>query len=175
MSTEETIPQMRDRIDAQNKQLSGLRKQNQELRTVAAESTFEAAGYNPKHAALFVTQTAEAGTIPTSEVVEAFAGEWDLAKVKVDKQEQSGESSEPVEAEEQDAPQRAPGSALDPMSRSGSSTGAGAGGAGSEAMTRQEWIQLSKTDKAAAENALRQGRVQLSGDTPVVGNPYDQQ
>lgn len=174
MSAEETIPQMRDRIDAQNKQLAGLRKQNQELRTAAAEAVFEQQGYNPRHAELFVNQTAEQGTVPTPETVAAFAGEWDLAKPQLES-EQSSAPAETEEAEEQPVDQQTPGSALAPMSRSGSSEGAGAGGAGTEKMTRQEWIQLSKTDKGAADTALRQGKVQLSGDAPpVVGNPYDQ-
>lgn len=176
MSAEETIPQLRERIDQQNKHIAGLRKQNGDLFSVAASAAFESAGYNPKHAQLFVSRAGDDVVIPTTEAVEAFAVEWDLGKVSPEATSEGTGGPASVEEEEQTAPQEAPGSTnLEQLSRSGSSAGAGAGGAGSEKMTRAEWIQLSQQDKAAAENALRQGKVQLSGDQAVMPgtNPYD--
>jgi hypothetical protein len=176
MSAEETIPQLRERIDQQNKQIAGLRKQNGELLTVAAKAAFESAGYNPLHGELFVSKQGDEPVVPTLDAVEAFAEQWQLGKQTPAETSKAADESEPSEGEEQTVDQAAPGSAdLDRLSRSGSSSGAGAGGAGSEKMTREEWIQLSRTDKAAAENALRQGKVQLSGSQAVVPgtNPYD--
>lgn len=176
MSTEETIPQQRERIDRQNKEIAGLRKQNKELRTVAAKAAFEAAGYNPDVGALYEGAQGEEFVVPTTEAVAAFADQYGLGKLSPEATTEGTGESVSNEEEEQSASQEAPGSEnLDKLSRSGSSAGAGAGGAGSEKMSRAEWIKLSQTDKAAAENALRQGKVQLSGDTPVLQgtNPYD--
>lgn len=176
MSAEETIPQLRERIDRQNKEIAGLRKQNGELRTVAASAAFQSEGYAPETGALFVGAKGDDFVVPTAEVVNQFAEQYNLGKLSpAATTEESGEA-ETEEVEEQDQSQGDSKRSLDPLSRSGSASSAGAGGAATEKMTRAEWIKLSQTDKAAAETALRQGRVQLSGDQAVVPgtNPYDQ-
>lgn len=176
MSEQETIPQLRERIDQQNKQIAGLRKQNGELRTVAAAAAFESAGYAPESGALYEGVQGDEFVVPTTEAVEAFASQYNLGKRQTTETSEGSGEAVSVEEDERAASQEAPGSTnLDKLSRSGSSAGAGAGGADSEKMTRADWIKLSQQDKAAAENALRQGKVQLSGDQAVQPgtNPYD--
>jgi len=176
MSNEETIPQLRERIDQQNKQIAGLRKQNGELRTVAASAAFESAGYRPEAGALYESVAGDEFVVPTTEAVEAFASQYNLGKVSTAAPSEGSGEPAPVEEEEQDeVPAEPDRSALAALSRSGSSAGGSAGGASTEQMTRAEWIKLSQSDRAAADQALRQGKVQLSGNDPVPRgtNPYD--
>lgn len=175
MSLEETLPQLRERIDAQNKELAGLRQQNTKLLSEAASARFELEGYNPKHAELYV-RTAEDGAVPTVETIRTFAEEWDLGKRAPATTTDSVDEAAPVDEEEPNEDQGADLSHLDRLSRSGSASGDGSGGTGTEKMTRADWIKLSQKDRAAADSALRQGKVQLSGDegpVPRGSNPYD--
>lgn len=165
--SEETIPQMRERIETltkENKQLAkNLDDVTKDLRVRNAKDAFSAAGLNPKHAELFAEKYEGD---PTAEAVAEFAEAWDLqpaAPVVTDTPDEEGGSE----------PEPAPGSAdLAQLSRSGSRSGdGGIDGAGDQAMTRDQWKDLYQRDPAAAQAAIRQGRVQVSRDNPALAKP----
>ena len=177
--SEETVPQMRERIDQlekQNRELGklvpGLQTEN---RVLKARDVFGAEGFAPEGGELYAAQNPE-GEI-TSESVAEFATKYNFGK--------AGAPVEPVadaetEAEEKSAPKAAPGAAeLGALSRGGSRAGEGGAGASStEPMTRAEWQSLYARDPAAAKAVVASGRVQISKDNvfsgvrPDPGNPY---
>jgi len=176
--SEETIPQMREQIDALTKQLkeannsgSKLAKEN---RVLKARDIFREQKLDPKKADLFVGQ--HEGDV-TEEAVVAFAQEYGFEVVAP---EGAGEGSEGEPSGEESGSEAAPGSEeLGKLARGGSRAGdGGAGGAAVETLTRQEWQALMKRDPAAGKEAVRRGRVQISkdnvfsGTTPDPGNPY---
>lgn len=171
--SEDTIPQMRERIDTQAAEIqtrdSTISELQSELRASQAREAFRDAGYNPKHGSLYAQQNPD-GDI-TEESVAAFAGEWDLTPAS---------PSAPTEEVVDNAEASDGSEALDSLDRSGSRAGSGGDGSSSEqVLTRQEWIELQLTDPVAAASAMNQGRVQL-GEDPTAGaprgtNPYDQQ
>jgi hypothetical protein len=174
--SEETIPQMRDQIDSQAKQIKTLEGTNAELgkdlRTRDAREAFRDAGYNPKHGDLYADKN-PSGDI-TQELVASFAGDWDLSPLS-DDSDSSDEGDGTTDAGD--------GSdALSSMDRSGSRAGDGGDGVSNQKLlTRQEWAEMKVSDPAQAAAALNQGRVLVStsgnlrvGQTQAPGvNPYE--
>jgi hypothetical protein len=174
--TEETIPEMRERIEAQNKAIKDkdteIGKLNSQLRVRDAREAFRGAGYNPKHGDLFATTNPE-GEI-TAEAVAAFAGEWDLQPAASDSIADEGTDDTSDADDGTDT--------LGSLGRSGTRAGEGGGGSSLEkTLTRQDWMELQATDPVAASQALSQGRVLISeggnlrtGQSAVRGrNPYE--
>lgn len=154
---DETIPQMRDRIDKQNDELNVLRG---ELRQYQARDAFRAADLDPKFGDLFAAQ-ADAKAEITPDAVKEFAVQYNLTPVPVEQtevaEEQPAESSEPADT------------ALASMSSGGTAGSGGAATAGNR-MTRDDWVQLQTTDPVAARQALLEGRVELREDNFYVKN-----
>lgn len=180
--SEETIPQMREAIEAANKRVKELEdtvsSKDQELRVRDAREAFRDAGYNPKHGDLFANDPNQNGEI-TAEAVAAYADQWDLAPASVDgKQDASAEEGDSTGDQDDSS------DTFSSMDRSGTRAGDGGGGSSTEqSLTRQEWMELQASDPVAASQALRQGRVLIStsenlksGQTASVGgNPYETQ
>lgn len=152
---DETIPQMRERIDKQNTEISDLRSQ---LRTFEAREAFRDAGLKPEFGDLFAAQADDKTAINT-ETASAFAEQYGLGASIV--QEEAEVEEAPQTEEESGAPA---GSELASMSSGGTSAGDGGAATGGPTMTRQEWIALQQTDPAAAQSALMRGQVQLRED-----------
>lgn len=172
--SEETIPQMREQINALEKQVKDLSKANSDFatenRVLSARDVFRTQGYSAEGGELFAAQNPE-GEI-TAESVDAFVQKYGLAS--------AGADDAAPETEEEAAPEAAAGSPdLATMSRSGSRAGeGGASGSSTEPMTRQEWQELMASDPAAGKAAVASGRVQISKDNPysggraAPGNPF---
>lgn len=164
---EETIPQMRERIDKltdENKDLkSQLESKDSEIRVRDAREAFRKAGYNPKHGDLYAKDNPEGEITPDD--VASYAEEWDLHPVETE--------SESTDSTQEDSSQGGDGStseaddgsdALSSLNRSGSRSGQGGGGSSDDkTYTRQEWAELNRTDPVKAAAALNQGRVETSG------------
>lgn len=177
MSEEETIPQMRDSIEALKKEGKAkdaeIARLGKDLRVRDAREAFRTAGYNPKHGDLFASSNPEGDITP--EGVAKFADEWDLQPASVvDGSDEGGSTSD----EDDDT------SGFTGMSRSGTRTGEGGGGSSTDkVLTRQEWMELNATDPVAASQALSQGRVLISSSGNLKagqsvnrgGNPYEPQ
>lgn len=157
---EETIPQMRERIETLEKQVKTLESVKTDLgkenRTLKARELARDQGYDPTHGELFAASSD--GDI-TADGLSEFAGRYGLTPT------QSGSAdSAPAEAEksvEDDA------GSLESMSRAGSSAGSpAAAGPGADMMTRQEYNDLAKSNPAAAKEAVAAGRVTLRADNP---------
>lgn len=170
--SEETIPQMREQINALEKQLKELSKANSDFatenRVLAARDVFRQQGYSAEGGELFAAQNPD-GEI-TAEAVDAFVQKYGLAQAK---------GGEAPSTEEETAPAADPGTAeLAALSRSGSRAGeGGASGSSLEPMTRQQWQELHARDPQAAKVAVASGRVQISKDNVYVGgksagNPF---
>jgi len=157
---EETIPDMRNRIDGLEKQLVTEQKAREaaegNLRLFEARDAFREAGYQPKHADLFIKSFE--GPI-TPEAVVNFVDEFGLApQPKGAEGEGTKVKNEAVQSQGN----------LSSFSRAGS--GAGEGGQQSpkgDTMTRQAWEELSRTDPNAARIAVQKGLVQLRTDNPL--------
>jgi len=155
---EETIPQMRERIETLEKQLKsatsdqeGLRSEN---RLLKARDVFREQGYDPVHGELFANSTD--GDI-TAEAVDEFAGKYGLVTTTPD-DDGSANNEASVEDDAGD---------MASMSRAGSGAGSGgAAGPTGNTMTRQEYMELAKSNPAAAKEAVAAGRVQLRADNP---------
>jgi hypothetical protein len=176
--SEETIPQLRERIDELTKQNKALAQQVPELqkenRVLKARDIFGQKGFAPEGGELFAAAHPE-GEI-TDELVSSFVERYKFGK--------AGSPSEGGTVVPQDEGSDAPEASadtegLDALARGGSRAGdGGSGGSQSEPMTRAEWQALYKRDPAAAKAANRQGRVQISKDNvyvasgSVLGNPY---
>lgn len=156
----ETIPQMRERIDAQNKELKRLRDENSkygaETRRLQARDAFREAGYQPVHGDLFAAQYPEGEIAPDS--IAGFAQTYGLTPVAPKEPAPEGEAETGAPAER----------ALAGMSRSGSRPGEGGlpPTTTDRSMTRDDWLALSKSDPAAARKAVKEGRVQIRKDNP---------
>ena len=152
---EETIPQMRERIEEQNKELSQLRREN---RTLTAKELFREKGYSPTHAELF-TASVEGDITP--EAVDEFVTKFDLTPAEPKTEEAPEEGTQT----EEEAPAPDPGEGLAEFSGGGSRSGSGgAATPGSKTVTKEQWRELQKTDPAAARMLLEQGRVELNPD-----------
>ena len=157
--SEETIPQMRERIETlEAEKKASVKAQvaaEGKARLFEARDAFREAGYKPDFAELFVG--AHQGDI-TKEAVSEFSTKYGF----------SAEGSPPPVPEEPagTVPDTSPGStALAQVSRAGSRPGdGGAAPAGTQTMTRDAWNELNKENPAAARVALQEGRVEIRKD-----------
>jgi hypothetical protein len=163
--SEETIPQMREQIKTLEKTNKGLVKENgdlsKEVRRFGARDAFREQGLPATYGDLYATQNPE-GEISAESVIE-FTESFNLPAVgdsdDGDGSDSGGENAQPVGDGNED---------LASLSRSGSRAGDGnPGGAETEPLTREEWLELYSTDPDAAKAAVASGRVELSK-----GNPY---
>jgi hypothetical protein len=155
---EESVPQMRERIEDQNKELNQLRADNRKL---SAREAFRDAGLNPAHGDLFAAQAVK-GDI-TVETAKAFAEQFGLSTESPEKSTTDQETPAAKTDEPDD-------SALSNMSGGGSGVGGIGAATATPKLTRDEWIELQKSDPAAARQALLEGRVQLRADNFYVQN-----
>ena len=164
--SEETIPQMRDQIDTLNKANKDLTSDNVRLtgenRGFAARDAFRNEGYAANHGDLYAAANPE-GEI-TADGVNEFAGQFNLPKVEIVASAEGQEGS--ADEGDQSSDEGAGSTDLADMARGGSRPGDSAGGASTESMTRAEWQSLMQSDPAAAKDAVRQGKVQISSDNP---------
>ncbi len=172
--SEDTIPNMRDQIKALESENSKLRSNNETLETdnraFAVRNAFVDQGYSPEHAELYASVSQDEAT---ADNINEFVTKYQLSPVS--SEESSGETESADGGDESQSSDESVGN-LSGMSGGGSGAGSGgADGAGRESMTIQEWKQLSFTDKTAAEEAIRQGRVQVPQDSvsPPGSNPYE--
>jgi hypothetical protein len=176
---DETIPQMREQIEAQAKDLESVKSANaalaKENRRLLARDVARDQGYAASRGDLFASVVSD-GDI-TAEAFVSFAQANDLAPLTSD----SGGGSGGSEGEGDPAPDAPVGSAdLSQMARGGSRPGDSAGGATREKMTRQQWQELHANDPVAAREAVRQGLVEIATGNPfgdakavaVGSNPY---
>lgn len=158
---EETIPQMRERIEALEKQVKSLSGDkdtlNAENRTLKAREFARDQGYDPVHGELFATST---DSEITAEGLNDFATKFGLNPTTTEVTKETTSTEESVE-------ESAPG--MESMSRAGSGPGTTpAAGVGSDILTRQEYMALAQSNPAAAKEAVAAGRVQLRADNPWV-------
>lgn len=176
--TDELNPaQLREQYDALVKDHGKLKTTNatleRENRTLKAEKFFGEAGLSPLGAELFVATNPE-GDI-TVDTVKAFAEKYGVGSVA------TGEP-EGGEAADETTPPSTEG--LKNMERAGSGSGAGSqqGAGGEKTLSSKEFTDLLKRDKAAAQQALAEGRVVLRDDNPLARdrvamgdvNPFEQ-
>ncbi len=164
---EETIPQMRDQIDALTKTNKELVGSNEELtlsnRGFQARDAFREAGYAANHGDLYAAANPD-GDI-TDDGVNEFADQFNLSKTETTVVKEGEEGGSEGEGEETSEGGEST-TALADMARGGSSAGDSAGGVKPESMTRAEWQVLMQTDPAAGKEAVRQGKVLISKDSP---------
>lgn len=149
---DETVPQMRDRIEKQNTEIRELRQSNRQL---MARETFRDAGLKPEYGDLFAAQADDKTEINT-DTAKAFAEQYGLSPAVVEEAAQEVEQQEETGASDD--------AVLAGMSSGGTTAGEGGAATTGPSMTRQDWIELQKSDPAAAQQALMQGRVQLRED-----------
>jgi hypothetical protein len=171
--SEETPNELREQVDALTKDIGKMRKANEDLakenRSLRARQAFSEATLSPELADLFVAANPE-GDI-TVDSAKEFATKY-------------GISAPVAEGEEEEkTPKPQPNvEGLDAVSRAGS--GAGEGGqlpAETNTMSVSEYVQLLKTNKVAASEALAQGRIRMRDDNPLMRdrvsmgdvNPFD--
>lgn len=158
MAESDTIPQMREQIEKLQadikKQQDTASELSKENRLLKARDVFRQQGYDPVHGELFATSTE--GEI-TAEAVDGFASKYGLVPTS-----SADESPADVEASADDQ-----SDSLSSFSRAGSGPGSGAAaGPTDNTLTRPEWIELQKSNPAAAKEAVAAGRVQLRADNP---------
>ena len=165
--SEETIPQMRERIKELEKQAndaqSKLAEASAENRRLSAREAFRAEGYSPEHGELFAKSTD--GDV-SSEAINAFATQYGLQPAASGEETKESESSEGDNSGASDN-----AAALAAMSGGSSSSGSGGQqSTGGQKMTRQEYNEKVKSDPVAAREALMTGRVEMRDDNPWVAN-----
>lgn len=178
---EETIPQMRERIDRLEKSEKDLKSQNGDLSKentkLKARDLFREAEYPAAYGDLFAGQI-EGSDEVTPEAVQTFIESYDLSK---DGSPATGDSSTDDEGNSESEQKEKNVEGLELLSRSGSRSGeGGTGSSSSETLTREEYMDLARNDPNAAKVAVSQGRVQVSRDNPYVpsqgrvsgANPY---
>lgn len=160
--SDETIPQMRERIDALQKEKGKLQEDlvstRLEVKTLQARDLFRESGYRREHADLFVKTNPEVEEI-TEDAVAAFVKDYGLSPV------QQEESTTKQDEEGGGTPDDVD---LATLARGGSRAGAGGQqqATDDQTMTREEWRSLHKSDPVAARQAYAQGRVALREDNP---------
>lgn len=177
--SEETIPQMRERINKLEKSEKELQSQNadlsKEVTTLKARDTFREQGYPASYGDLFAGQSD--GSEVTVEAVQTFIEQYGLAPG--DSPATGDGSTDEGDLESDQQPSGSEDLAL--LARGGSRAGeGGTGSSASETLTRAEYLDLARNDPAAAKVAVSQGRVQVSRDNPYVpsqgrvsgDNPY---
>lgn len=161
--SEETVPQMRERIEALEKQAKQADEARQaaesKARLFEARDAFRTKGLKPEYAELFISQ--HSGEV-TDEAVDGF----------VDRYKFQPENPTPPADGETKTEKSVPGStALSALSGAGSRPGDGGQQTPSEqAMTRQEWNELNKKDRVAARAVLARGGVQIRKDNIYAQN-----
>lgn len=163
--SEETIPQMRERIESLEKNAKASEKAlaaaEAKARLFEARDAFREAGYKPDYAELFVK--GYEGDI-TKEAAVEFAGKYGFAASGGTEAE--GKTAEGATTEGTSQETQSKGN-LAALSRAGSRAGeGGAAPVGNEPMTRDAYNELYKTDPAAARKAVQEGRVQIRKDNP---------
>jgi hypothetical protein len=161
---------MRDQIKALEKELASLKTENEALASKArladARELFREAGYNPRHAELFVSTDPEELSV---DAVVTFVQTFDLPVPETSKTE-TEETKESEGGEGTPVPPTPTTTELAAMG--GGTTRAGEGSTkaitgGKEPMPRQEWIELYRRDPERAKViAEQEGRVQLRPDNP---------
>lgn len=169
MATEETIPQMRERIDQLKSEKQALEAsladKSSELRLFMSRDAFREAGYAASHGELFAAQNPEGEIKP--EAVREFAQKYGLNPVQQGSAPAVEETSGDDAGEQEPQETTDPGQALGTFPSGGSRPGAdSAAGAGTRKMTKDELRELQKSNPAAARQALVEGRVQFSGPNP---------
>ena len=178
MPEELDVPDLRKQVDKLTKDLAKSQEtlvaEQVTNRGFAARDAFADAGYEPKYAALYVA--AEPDGELTEEAITVWTGTFGLKP----------EEAPTGEGKAGDSKTEAPGSTkLADLGRGGSSAEGGAGSSTeSKMITVQEWQQLTKTDPAAAREAVAKGNIKLRPDnawvrgytlSPTGGNPYIEQ
>lgn len=168
MASDEAIQNMKEQIERLEKAIEDAQATNAELanantqlstenKTLQAKGLFRDLKYSTKQAELFVQTLGEDGEI-TEEAVREFAEAYDLSPLGSESGSEGEEGAGEGEPKTDD-------SNLSSMARAGSRSGAGSpSGVGKGSMTRDEWMQLQKENPAAADQALKGGRVQLRED-----------
>lgn len=165
MSEGENIPQMREQIESLTKDLTSSREKTavveKDNRRLLARDLAREQGYEASRGELFAAANPDAEV--TAENLDAFVQLHNLGKAS-----ESGDGGAGSSSEGGNDPTGASNvsSDLAQMSRGGSRPGDSAGGATQEKMTRQAWQALHQTDKTAAREALRQGRVEIDPGNP---------
>lgn len=170
MANEETVPQMRDRIEQLNAEKATALRQAQEaeatVRKLSARDAFREAGYSAAHGELFAAQNPEGEITP--EAVTEFASNYNLQLVS-GSAEASTTSTDSEEGTSEEA--NDPGQGLANFSGGGSRASTGtAAGAGAGKMTKEEWHKLNRDNPAAARDALLKGKVEMSAQNFYVKN-----
>lgn len=154
---EEGIDQVRSQLDEVTKELKQIQADNEKLtsqnRLLLGENAFRDAGLNPNLAKLYV---ADPSAELSSDAAKAFAEAYGIP---------AGEPAIASGGESVPAPTPAPAGDPSMSAMSGAGSRGGDGGqpaAGTKTLTTQEYEELARTDKVAAEKAVAEGRVQLS-------------
>lgn len=175
--SEETPVQLREQLDTLEKELTKTRKSNEELakenRGLKARDAFRGAELSPELADLFVAASPDAEI--TVDSVKEFATKYNIGAPQVPEVPAGGEQpKETVTPNTQ---------GLEQVARAGS--GAGQGGQPStetQVLSSSEFVDLLRTDKAAAQAALAKGLVKVRDDNPLARdrvntgdrNPFEQ-
>jgi hypothetical protein len=164
--SEETIPQMREQIDSLTSDLEKARTTVGDLtkdnRRLLARDVAREQGYDAKTGELFANSNPSVDV--TAEALDAFVQEYPGLGKAASGDETGGEA--PAEGGDQTQGGDGTSPDLSQMSRGGSRPGDSAGGATQEMMTRQDWQALHANDPIAAQEAVRQGRVEISSGNP---------
>jgi hypothetical protein len=155
--SDEDLAQVRERLDAVEKENKKLQKDNAALiaenRNMKATSAIVEAGLSPDVAGLFIAANPE--TEITTDAVKEFAEKYGIQGKAV-----STEGTEPTAPSPDDK-------GLQNFARAGSGAGgSGAAPADTKYLTTEEFIDLQKRDKVAAQKALAEGRIKLSNQNP---------
>lgn len=166
MGEEGTIPQMREQIESLTADLAKARAGEEaaqsQVKTLTGQVIALEQGYSKAQGGLYA-KVAD-GEL-TAEGFDAFATEQGLPQANAS----SGSTGDEADSsDEGNVPTDAPDGSADlaNLARGGSRPGDSSGGASQEQMTRQEWQTLYQNDKAAAREAVRQGRVEIDPGNP---------
>ena len=177
----EGVVEQRERIDTLNETVQGLEgdlaKEVAKVRVFEARDIARGADLPPEYGDLLAADVER--QIDADSMTE-FAAKYNLVPGPTAKIDEGGEASEDLEGKTAETPEAQGSAQLAQMAGGSSSAGEGGqGGQPNQKMTRQEWIQLMKSNPAAAAEALRQGRVIVDPSNPyldqpeeAVGNPY---
>ncbi len=156
--SEETVPQMRERIEALEKQAkdatTAAQAAESRARLFEARDAFRTKGLKPEYAELFLG--AHQGDI-TPDAVDGFVDKFGF---------QPESTPPPADDSAKGAETNPPASStLSAFSRAGSSVGEGGQQTpGTTTMTREDWNELNKKDRGAARAVLARGGVQIRKD-----------
>ena len=173
--SEETPTDLREQLDALNKDLGKIKKANEDLlkenRGLKARDAFS--GINPDLADLFVAANPDAEI--TAEAAKEFAEKYGFKVADASAEDQGGEGENTQTPKPNEA-------GLDLMNRAGSGTGSGGQQTVTDkTLTVSEYVELLKRDKVAAAEAAAKGLVRVRDDNPMArdrvnmgdSNPFD--